>query len=144
MNLKFEKVLEDAVQTVILPVSERFSGCSVRRAYQKSDLQFPSISVRATGISDEWPGKLLMFSAEISIFIATYMVDDPEEKTLDEISSAVREILFDRSTPLLDRISAAAPELSVFAVVVGDAFKDSPDACRRNTFQLTVKFSPRS
>ena len=56
----------------------------------------------------------------------------------------VREILFDRSTPLLDRISAAAPELSVFAVVVGDAFKDSPDACRRNTFQLTVKFSPRS
>ena len=108
------------MQTVILPVSERFSGCSVRRAYQKSDLQFPSISVRATGISDEWPGKLLMFSAEISIFIATYMVDDPEEKTLDEISSAVREILFDRSTPLLDRISAAAPELSVFAVVVGD------------------------
>ena len=144
MNLKFEEILESAVQTVILPVSTHFAGLSISRAYQKTDLQFPAISVRATGVSDEWAGKLLMFSAEISIFVATYMVDDPEEKTLDEISEAVREILFDRSTPLLDRISAAAPDLSVFAVVIGDSFKDSPDACRRNTFQLTVKFSPRS
>ena len=106
MNLKFEKALEDAVHTVILPVSERFAGLSVRRAYQKSDLHFPAVSVRATGISDEWPGKLLMFSAEVSIFVATYMVDDPEDKMLDEISAAVREILFDRSTPLLDRAVA--------------------------------------
>ena len=141
--LEFEKVLETAVQSVILPVSERFSGVSICRAYHRRDLTFPSVSVRVTGVSDEWPGKQLMFSAEISIFIATYIDDDPDEKTLDEISSAVREILLDCSTPLLDRVSAAAPELSVFAVIIGDSFKDSPDRSRRNTFQLTVKFSPR-
>lgn len=141
--LEFEKVLETAVQSVVLPVSERFSGVLVCRAYQRRGLTFPAVSVRVTGISEDWPGKRLMFSADVSVFVATYIADDPEEKTLDEISSAVREILLDCSTPLLDRVSAAAPSLSVFAVVLGDSFKDSPDACYRNTFQLTVKFSPR-
>ena len=51
--LEFEKVLETAVQSVILPVSERFSGVSICRAYHRRDLTFPSVSVRVTGISDE-------------------------------------------------------------------------------------------